>query len=169
MHLDSPCKINSNYFYLRQLISFSNLRLFQKKKSIFCAICNKELKYKYKPDKEWNIEGFLCAYCHMEKTKEFISIQQQQIPEMCIVCKKQLESEAEKKKPRWQWDMDSGSLLCNDCFEKQELNYEKKHNYCSICNQRIGFIRYNPKPKWKIDGQLCKHCWDKTNQNERQW
>jgi hypothetical protein len=21
-------------------------------------------------------------------------------------------------------------------------------------------FRYNPKPKWKIEGQLCRKCWD---------
>jgi hypothetical protein len=167
--LISVCKFNNNYFYFTFAYVFINLGLFQKKKIILCSICNKETKFKYKPSKEWNIEGFLCADCHMEKTREFISRQQQQIPEMCIICKKQLETEEEKKKPRWQWNMDSGSVLCNDCFQKQELNFEKKHNFCSICNQKMGFIRYNPKPKWKIDGQLCKQCWDKTNQTERQW
>ncbi len=148
------------------------MRLFQKKRSILCSLCNKELKYKYKPAREWNIEGYLCADCHIEKTKEFIARQQQQqqqyeeIQVNCIVCKKELKSESEKKKPRWQWNMDSGSYLCNNCFEKKDLSYEKKRNFCSICNKKIGFIRYNPKPKWKIDGQLCKHCWDRRNQKE---
>ncbi|HZB16808.1 MAG TPA: hypothetical protein VE445_06530 [Nitrososphaeraceae archaeon] len=144
------------------------MRLFQKKRSIFCSLCNKELKYKYKPAKEWSIEGYLCADCHINKTKEFIVRQQQyeEIPDNCIVCNKELKSESEKKKPRWQWNIESGSYLCNDCFEKKDLSYEKKRNFCSICNQKMGFIRYNPKPKWKIDGQLCKHCWDKRKQQE---
>jgi hypothetical protein len=144
------------------------LRLFQKKKSVFCNICNRELKHKYKPGKEWNIEGFLCADCHIDKTKEFIAKQQQceEIPDSCMMCKKELK--AEKKKPRWQWNMDSGSFLCNDCFEKKELSYEKRQNFCSVCNIKMGFIRYNPKPKWNIDGQLCKNCWDRKNQKETQ-
>jgi hypothetical protein len=143
------------------------LKLFQKKRSIFCSLCNKELKYKYKPAKEWNIEGYLCADCHIDKTKEFIVRQQyEEIPDNCLVCNKELKSESEKKKPRWQWNIESGSYLCNDCFEKKDLSYEKKRNFCSICNQKMGFIRYNPKPKWKIDGQLCKHCWDKRNKQE---
>jgi len=24
----------------------------------------------------------------------------------------------------------------------------------------MGLIRYNPKPKWNIEGQLCRECWD---------
>jgi hypothetical protein len=24
----------------------------------------------------------------------------------------------------------------------------------------MGFIRYKPKPKWKINGELCRKCWD---------
>jgi hypothetical protein len=144
------------------------MRLFQKKKSVFCNICNRELNHKYKPAKEWNIGGFLCADCHIEKTKEFIAKQQQyeEIPDSCIICKKELKTE--KKKPRWQWNIDSGSFLCIDCFEKKELSYEKRQNFCSICNKKMGFIRYNPKPKWNIDGQLCKICWDRRNQKETQ-
>ena len=144
------------------------MRLFQKKKSVFCNICKKELKHKYKPAKEWNIEGFLCADCHIDKTKEFIAKQQQyeEIPDNCVLCKKELKSE--KKKPRWQWNMDSGSFLCNDCFQKKELSYEKRQNFCSVCNKKMGFIRYNPKPIWNIDGQLCKNCWDRKNQKETQ-
>jgi len=38
--------------------------------------------------------------------------------------------------------------------------HSKAKNFCSICGIKIGLIRYNPKPKWKIDGQLCKKCWD---------
>jgi hypothetical protein len=145
------------------------LRLFQKKKSVFCNICSKELKYKYKPATEWNIEGFLCADCHIDKTKEFSAIQQQydkEILDNCIICKKELKSESEKRKPLRKWSMDSGSFLCSDCFEKIELSYEKRLNFCSICSKKMGFIRYNPKPKWKIDGQLCKNCWDSRNHKE---
>jgi len=37
----------------------------------FCAICQKELKHKHKPKKEWNIEGLLCADCHMDKMRQY--------------------------------------------------------------------------------------------------
>lgn len=139
------------------------MRLFQKKKSVFCNICNRELKHKYKPAKEWNIEGFLCADCHIEKTKEFIAKQQQyeEIPDSCIICKKELKTE--KKKPRWQWNMDSDIFLCEKCYNQKELAYQTKINYCVQCGKKIGFVRYNPKPQWKIDGQLCRQCWDTIN------
>jgi hypothetical protein len=51
-------------------------------------------------------------------------------------------------------------LLCKECFDKKEAGHNTKRNYCSLCNAKIGFIRYNPKPKWKIDGQMCRTCWD---------
>jgi hypothetical protein len=139
------------------------LRLFQKKKSVFCNICNRELKHKYKPAKEWNIEGFLCADCHIEKTKEFIAKQQQyeEIPDSCIICKKELKTE--KKKPRWQWNMDNDIFLCEKCYDQKELAYQTKINFCVQCGKKIGLVRYNPKPKWKIDGQLCRQCWDTIN------
>jgi hypothetical protein len=25
----------------------------------------------------------------------------------------------------------------------------------------MGLIRYNAKGNWKIEGQLCRNCWDK--------
>jgi hypothetical protein len=28
----------------------------------------------------------------------------------------------------------------------------------------LGFVRYNPKPKWEVEGQLCRQCWDKRNE-----
>jgi len=37
----------------------------------YCAICEKELKRKNKPKKEWNIEGYLCSDCHMDKTRQY--------------------------------------------------------------------------------------------------
>ncbi len=60
--------------------------------------------------------------------------------------------------PRWQWDMEG--LLCKECFDKKEEDFNKKKSFCSICGIKLGFIRYNPKGKWTIDGQLCKSCWD---------
>jgi hypothetical protein len=37
----------------------------------FCAICQKELKHKHRPKKEWNIEGLLCGDCHMDKMRQY--------------------------------------------------------------------------------------------------
>jgi len=103
-------------------------------------------------------------------TKEFILRQQEenpklaQAPDICILCKKEIVLETDKNKPRWQWSMERESILCNACFEKQALDYEKRLNHCTVCSARLAFIRYNPKPKWNIEGQLCRKCWDKQNQ-----
>jgi len=100
-------------------------------------------------------------------TKDFILRQQEeksklkQALDICSVCKKELSLETDKNKPRWQWNMEHGSILCKSCYERKALDYEKKLNHCTLCNSRMGFIRYNPKPKWNIDGQLCRKCWDK--------
>ena len=40
----------------------------------YCAICEKELKRKNKPKKEWNIEGYLCSDCHMDKTRQYYDV-----------------------------------------------------------------------------------------------
>jgi hypothetical protein len=51
-------------------------------------------------------------------------------------------------------------LLCKSCFDKKEEDFTKKKNFCCICGAKLGFLRYNPKSKWSLDGQLCKNCWD---------
>ena len=146
------------------------MRLFRKKEVLRCSSCDKALNHSYKPRPEWEIEGLFCSSCHIEKTKEFILRQQvekdklAQAPDICSLCKKELVLDTDKNKPRWQWNMERGSMLCNSCFEKQALDYEKKLNYCTLCSTRLAFIRYNPKPKWNIQGQLCRKCWDKQNQ-----
>lgn len=129
------------------------------KKPLFCAVCKKELKHKYKPKEEWNIQGYLCSDCHIEKTKEFALKPQE--ADRCAVCKTELGDIAVK--PRWQWEMESGSLLCQVCFNKKDADYNKKLNFCAVCGSKIGFIRYNPKPAWKIQGQMCRKCWDVRN------
>lgn len=146
------------------------LHLFGKKATLRCAICNKELKYKYKAQEDWNIHGFLCADCHIEKTKEFVLKKQeekmrlQENPSNCAICGKHLVSEIEENRPRRQWDMESGTILCKICYDKKEADYDKKLNFCVLCNKKMGFIRYNPKPRWKLEGQLCRACWDTQNQ-----
>jgi hypothetical protein len=106
----------------------------------------------------------------VEMTKEFILRQQEektkleQVPDICILCKKELLLETDKNKPSWQWNMERDSMLCKCCYEKKALDHEKKMNYCITCNSKLAFIRYNPKPKWNIEGQLCRKCWDKQNQ-----
>jgi hypothetical protein len=144
--------------------------LFGKKTPIYCANCNKELTHKYKPSEEWNMIGFLCAECHIEKTKEFVLKKEEEKMRLekdfgnCSTCGKQFVSKSEKNQPRWQWNMEPGTMLCKSCHKKKEADYQKKLNLCAVCDKKMGFIRYNPKPKWKVDGQLCRQCWDEQNQ-----
>lgn len=144
--------------------------LFGKKTVHFCAICSKELKHKYKPPSGSEVEGYLCSDCHIEKTKEAVLKQQeekarlQEAPDTCAICKKELVQDTDlQNKPRWQWNLEAGSLLCKSCFDTMEAKYQKELNYCVICNRKIGFIRYNPKPAWNLKGQMCRECWDKQN------
>ena len=145
------------------------MHLFRKKEILRCSNCDKVLSHKYKPRPEWKVQGFFCSGCHMEMTKEFILRQQEektrleQAPDICNLCKKELLLETDKNKPSWQWNMERESILCKSCYEKKALDYEKKLNYCTTCSNRLAFIRYNPKPKWNIEGQLCRKCWDKQN------
>ena len=151
------------------------MRLLGKKEILYCSNCGKELKHKYQPSKEWNIEGFLCGDCHIEKTKEFILKKQEEkmleeafsSSDICGICKKEIVLETDKNKARWQWNMESEIVLCKNCYEKKESEYDKKLNFCALCNKKMGFIRYNPKPKWKIEGQLCRQCWDKRNKMQQ--
>jgi hypothetical protein len=79
----------------------------------------------------------------------------------CNGCKKKLDDEG--KRPHWKWNFDRNLRFCEKCYKTKEDDYEKLINYCIICNSKLGFIRYNPKPKWKIKGQLCRKCWDNKN------
>ena len=120
----------------------------------FCAICQKELKRKNKPKKEWNIEGYLCSDCHMDKTRQYYEGTMTQV---CVACnsKKKI---TDLWEPRWQWEMEG--LLCKSCFDEKEKTFTEKKEFCSICGTKLGFFRYNPKNKWKVEGQLCRKCWD---------
>jgi hypothetical protein len=59
--------------------------------------------------------------------------------------------------------MESGTLLCQPCFNKKDADFNKKLNFCATCGAKMGFIRYNPKPAWKVSGQMCRKCWDGMN------
>ena len=145
------------------------MNILGRKTIAYCANCGLELKYKYRPAKEWNIDGFLCGDCQIQKTKDFIIKQQEQQREFeesankCAVCKKDFILEIDKNKPRHHWHMGSGSMLCKSCYEKMELDYEKRMNFCALCKRKFRFKRYNPKTNWKMEGQLCGECWDKLN------
>lgn len=133
---------------------------------MFCAVCHKELgRHRYRPEKDWNIKGHLCSDCHIEKTKEFMLRQQelQDAPDHCTICGKEISLDNDRNKPRWQWEMESGSLVCKACYQKKDSDYNKKVNFCASCNGRLGLLYYHPKPAWKIEGNLCRQCWDDRN------
>lgn len=112
----------------------------------------------------------LCSDCHILKTKEYLvknqleKEKQERELNTCSMCSLHIKSELEKVKPRWQWNLERGSILCNNCYEKKEKEFEKERNYCSICKTNLKFFRYNPKPNWNIRGQLCRNCWDRRNE-----
>lgn len=151
----------------------AHLSMFGKKKApINCAVCGRELgRHRYKPAREWNMgeDLMLCGGCHVEKTKEFMLRQQEAeaAADVCAMCKKEIAEGAKASKPRWQWEMEAGSLLCQTCYEKKDAEFNKKLNYCALCGAKIGIIRYNPKPAWKVEGQLCRKCWDGRNAEAR--
>jgi len=137
------------------------LHIFGKKQVAYCAVCGKELgRHKYKPGQDWGIEGLLCAGCHIEKTKEFM-LKQEETQDTCAMCGKELGDIANK--PKWQWEMEPGTLLCDSCYRKKDLDYNKKTNFCAICNGKLGMFYYHPKPAWRIEGNLCRKCWDSRN------
>ena len=112
----------------------------------------------------------LCSDCHILKTKEYLvknqleKEKQEREVNTCCMCGLHIKSELEKVKPRWQWNLERGSILCNNCYEKKEKEFEKQRNYCAICKTNLKFFRYNPKPNWNIPGQLCRNCWDRRNE-----
>ena len=107
----------------------------------------------------------------MKTTKEFMIKQKEeeeknnQKQDKCFICHGIVDQE-KKKKARWQWGMENDILLCEKCYIQKEQDYQTKLNFCVRCGKKIGFIRYNPKPKWKIDGQLCRKCWDTINESQ---
>jgi DNA-directed RNA polymerase subunit N (RpoN/RPB10) len=142
-------------------------RFFGKSLPVHCAVCGKELgRHKYRPAKEWNITGLLCADCHVDKTKEAMLAQDQQLnpPDTCASCGKVVTATEDRNKPKWQWEMESGTLLCRACYEKKLTDYDRKSNFCVSCGGKLGMFYYHPKPAWKMQGNLCRRCWDNRNQ-----
>jgi hypothetical protein len=107
----------------------------------------------------------------MKTAKDFMIKQKEeeeknkQKQDKCFICHNILDKE-KKKKARWQWGMENDIFLCEKCYIQKEQDYQTKLNFCVKCGKKIGFIRYNPKPKWKIDGQLCRKCWDTINASQ---
>jgi hypothetical protein len=143
-----------------------------------CAVCNKELiKFRYKPRNEWDIQGMLCGDCHVIKSMEHsgrtessgsknrhqMAEDEKEVSLKCGTCDADFDSDSEHLKARWQWNMDTNLILCKRCYSIKSKEYEKRINYCAVCGNKMSFFRYNPKPKWKIDGQLCRRCWDNSN------
>jgi len=142
-------------------MKYFHLHIFGKKEVVNCAVCGKELgRYKYKPSKEWGIDGKLCSDCHIEKTREFMT-KEAEAPDICVSCGKEIIGDS--RKPKWQWEMEPGSLLCKLCFDRKESDFNKKTNFCVICNTKLGMIYYHPKLTWNIEGKLCRKCWDSRN------
>ncbi len=81
--------------------------------------------------------------------------------DLCNRCKQKLDEEW--KKPHWKWNLDNNIKFCLDCYNIKETEYEKILNYCILCDSKLKFLRYNPRPEWKIKGQLCRKCWDSKN------
>lgn len=119
------------------------------------------------------MQGLLCSDCHIEKTRDFVLRaeeekkreleQKEKEDRTCDRCNNMIALDTDKKKPEWKWNMDNVKVLCPQCYEKTEADFNKKLNFCAVCDIKMGFIRYNPKPKWRIDGQLCRRCWDEQN------
>jgi hypothetical protein len=80
---------------------------------------------------------------------------------ICHHCKEKIDEEW--KEPHWKWNLDKNIKFCMKCYGTKEIEYEKLMNYCVVCSSKLKFIRYNPKPEWKLRGQLCRMCWDSQN------
>lgn len=80
---------------------------------------------------------------------------------LCKFCNEKLDKDW--KNPHWKWNIDNNIKICSNCYNLKEKEYQRYLNYCNICNSKLKFIRYNPKPEWKMQGQLCRKCWDIKN------
>ena len=144
-----------------------------------CAVCNKEvIKFRYKPRYEWGIRGVLCGDCHVLKTMEYSgknesnenkknqSSIEDETSSKCGICNSDINSNQESLRPKWQWNMERNVILCKRCYSMRSKEHERRINYCAVCGNKMPFFRYNPKPIWQINGQLCRRCWDDSN---KQW
>jgi hypothetical protein len=102
---------------------------------------NEELKVSMDP-KEEKIEEVTCHHCKEKIVEEW-------------------------KEPHWKWNLDKNAKFCMKCYGTKETEYEKLMNYCVVCSSKLKFIRYNPKPEWRLRGQLCRMCWDSQNSKHK--
>lgn len=84
---------------------------------------------------------------------------------VCSFCR--CEIKANGVQANWKWNLQPNTLLCAECYTKKGNEYEKIINFCNSCQKKLGFIRYNPKPIWKMSGQMCRKCWDSKNTSEQ--
>lgn len=134
--------------------------IFRKKQHDHCAVCGKELQHKHSPMDEWEIDGFLCGDCHIDKMKEFYVEGKKLKVDNCELCGKKLD-------PKDTYELHKGlnlkSRICAECYENKRKEMDKKLENCASCGKKLGMLRYNPKGEWNIDGQLCRKCWDSHN------
>lgn len=84
---------------------------------------------------------------------------------ICTICHCKLRTNG--LQPNWRWNLEPNTLLCSDCYTKKENEHERKVNFCNTCHGKLGFVRYNPKPMWKLSGQMCRKCWDSKNSSQQ--
>lgn len=96
----------------------------------------------------------------MDKMNAFYTEDEKKV-DRCELCRKELD-------PKDGYELHKGlnlkSVICSDCYEAKRKEEEKKLVNCASCGKKLGFFRYNPKEEWKIEGQLCRKCWDHHNQ-----
>ncbi|MFQ5920974.1 MAG: hypothetical protein ACE5JV_03045 [Nitrososphaerales archaeon] len=133
---------------------------FRKKEGGRCAVCGRELQHRHRPMQEWGIDGFLCGDCHLDLMRDYYV--EGKAPKKslvkCGLCGKEVDPEDAYEAPR---RLNLRGTLCRECFEGKEEKKGPEH--CAICGKKLGFLRYNPKKKWRIDGHLCRRCWDAQN------
>ena len=91
--------------------------------------------------------------------------EEKEVEFICHHCKEKIDEDW--KEPHWKWNLDKNTKFCMKCYGTKEIEYEKLKNYCVVCNSKLKFIRYNPKPEWKLIGQLCRMCWDSQNHKHK--
>ncbi len=96
-----------------------------------------------------------------EEPKKDYNVDSETEIDKCIRCEEILTEDS--RKPNWKWNLNNNRKLCLKCYTIKEKEYEKLINFCAICDSKLKFLRYNPKPEWKIIGQLCRKCWDIQN------